>query len=59
MTQPVPLSPYRLRQLDHIDRCPSCGEWTYWLDGSHWLEAELDPTHCHHGDETHHGRTAA
>ena len=59
MAEAIPLTPRQARALDHIARCPSCGQWAFWSTGSHWLEAELDPTHCHHGDETHHGRTAA
>lgn len=59
MAEAIPLTPRQARALDHIARCPSCGQWAFWRTGAHWLEAELDPSDCHHEITHAHGRSAA
>ena len=53
MTEAIPLTPRQARALEHIARCPSCGQWAYWPTGSDWLAAELDPSACHHEIRPH------
>lgn len=58
MAEAIPLTPRQTRALEHIARCPSCGQWAYWPTGGDWLTAELDPSACHH-DTRHHERGRA
>lgn len=58
MAEAIPLTPRQTRALEHIARCPSCGQWAYWPTGGDWLAAELDPSACHH-DTRHHERGRA
>lgn len=55
MSEAIPLTPRQTRALDRIARCPSCGAWVMWANGSDWLAAELDPSACHH-EIRHHER---
>ena len=59
MSEAIPLTPRQTRALDHIARCPSCGQWAYWPRIEHYLQAELDPSHCHHHTHPHETGRAA